>query len=97
MALSTERSITITTTGATDHFDLPRGTWVLSVHASSWGEATLQNKDFNSEYWRSTKDANGPITITANDDIVVLGGRSYRLNVSTLGGNITFSRSYARN
>lgn len=95
MAVSTDRTIIITGTGNSDHFDLPPGSWVLSVHADSWGSAALENADTNSSSWRATKDSTGAIIFTSNEDVQVLGGRSYRLNVSALTDNITFTRSLA--
>lgn len=93
MAVSTDRTIVVTGTGNSDHFDIPAGNWVLSVHANSWGSANLQNADFGSSSWRNTKDINGEVVLTDNDDIQVVGGRSYRLNVSSWTDNITFTRT----
>lgn len=95
MAKSSERSIVITTTGASNHFDLPSGTWVLTVTADSWGAATLENTNFNDSIWIATQDANGAVAFAEDTDVQVVGGRSYRLNVSSLTDNITFTRSRA--
>jgi hypothetical protein len=80
---------------ASEHFQLKIGFYTLSVTSATWGSASLESSRVGEEAWRPVKDASGnPIVFTADDDVVVVGNRDYRLNNIDYVTDIEFA--YAR-
>lgn len=96
------QELTITETGASDHFDLLAGIYTVSVVADSWGSTTLQTmsskEDPATGTWRTVKLPDGEdATFTANTDIDISGGKRIRLNTTAHTDDISFIVSKAAN
>lgn len=85
------QTVTTTGTGASAAIYLSQGLWSLAISSSSWGAAEIQHSDINQVVWDDLKpsEAEDPIALTANRVLIVRGGLSYRLNVSSHAAAIT--------
>lgn len=95
MAFAPGSALTTTGTGASDHVTLGQGTWVCFITwAGSAGDLDIQVGDGTT--FVDLLDVNGAVVnVTANYAVGVMGGLSYRVDVTThtSAATITFYNS----
>ena len=99
MALSATNPVTVSSQTASDHLALPLGEYVLEFASAGAFALDLQSASgsaFSDVYSDPTTkvtidSSTGPLTV------VVVGGRNYRMNVTTYNNPITMTASKCRN
>jgi len=79
---ATDRLITPTTTGATDTYTPPRNC-IASIIVPATGDITLEVYSDVLDEWMEVEDEDGVVTRTADSQVVIPGGYTYRGNVTT--------------
>jgi len=79
---ATDRLITLTGTGASDDYTPPRNC-IASIIVPSTGDVTLEVYSPILAQWMEVEDEDGVVTRTADSQVVIPGGYTYRGNVTT--------------
>ncbi len=79
---ATDRLITPTATGETDTYTPPRNC-IASIIVPATGDITLEVYSDVLDEWMEVEDEDGVVTRTADSQVVIPGGYTYRGNVTT--------------